>query len=507
MKRNWTTRTSLLMVGMILLLINLIGVNLFFRLDLTDDDVYSLSDASIDIVKKLDDPVTFKVFFTKDLRPPFSSNLRFLQDKLEDYRAYGGQKIQYDIVDPGDDDVLRKEANRFGIPPVQIQVVENDNMQIKNAFMGMAIEYGGKREVIPVIQDLSSLEYDITSSIQKLTRTRTPVVGFLSGQGEPAPAKDMKGLNQALQRNYEVHTVTLKDDALSESPDVLMVVAPTDSLPLALLKSIDSYIMTGGKAAFLLNRVTTDLRQGRATVNTTGLDGLLANYGIRIAPDLVMDRQSSSISVQRNMGGFMINQAIDYPFFPIVRRFNPDNQMVNRLREVVLYFASTIDTTATLPKGVRLEPLLTSSNQSTIQKGYFSIRPMPAQAPFSGGPYVLAAAYSGTFPSHYAAGKVSAETRIVALGDGDFINSTLLGQDIPGNDHLAQNMVDWLGQDEALLSIRGKSIEPRSLETVSDGLRPIIKYINILGPSLLVLIFGLFRWRSRKRRQFIMTHS
>ncbi len=507
MKRNWTTRTSLFMVGMILLLINLIGINLFFRLDLTDDAVYSLSDASIEMVRNLDDPVTFKVFFTKDLRPPFSSNLRFLQDKLEDYRAYGGQNIQYEILDPGDDEALRKEAGRFGIPPVQIQVVENDNVQIKNAFMGMAIEYAGKREVIPVIQDIASLEYDITVAVQKLTRSRTPVVGFLTGHGEPDPAEDMQGLNHGLQRNYEVHSVSLKDSTLSEEPDVLMVVAPTDSLPPALLKAIDGYIMGGGKAGFLLNRVATDLRKGQAHPSTTGLEDFLAHYGVHISPDLVMDRQSSSISVQRNMGGFLINQAIDYPFFPIIRNFNQDNQMVNRLREVVLYFASTIDTTAGLPSGVHFQPLLTSSEQSSVQKGYFSVQPMPLQAPLEGGPYVLAGAYSGTFPSVYHPGVVSAETRLVAVGDGDFINSTLLGQDIPGNDRLAQNIVDWLGQDEALLTIRSKSIEPRALEPVSESVRPLIKYFNILGPALLVLLFGLFRWRSKKNRQIILSHS
>ena len=164
MQRNWTTRTTLLLVGLILVVLNLIGLNVFFRIDLTDDRVYSLSEASIETVRSLEDPVTVRVFFTADLPAPYSSYRRFLRDKLDEYRAYGGNKFQYEFLDPGSDESLQQEAARYNIPPVQVQVIENDNLQIKNAYMGLVVEYAGKRETIPVIEDLSTLEYDLTSS-------------------------------------------------------------------------------------------------------------------------------------------------------------------------------------------------------------------------------------------------------------------------------------------------------------------------------------------------------
>ena len=70
MKRDWTSRSFILLLGLILVVINLIGLNLFIRTDLTDDGVYSLSDASIDLVEGLDDPVTVTAFFTADLPAP-----------------------------------------------------------------------------------------------------------------------------------------------------------------------------------------------------------------------------------------------------------------------------------------------------------------------------------------------------------------------------------------------------------------------------------------------------
>lgn len=506
MKKDWHSRLALLLIGSILVVLNLIGLNLFGRLDLTDDKVYSLSRASIDMVENLEDPVTLTAFFTDDLPAPYGSNRRFLQDKLEDYRAYGGPNIQYKFVDPSGDENSEAEATRLGIPPVQIQVVESDNLQLKNAHMGLAIQYGADREVIPVVQDLSTLEYDITSAIRKLTRERLPVVGFLSGHGELQPAQAMRTLHDQLGRNYERQIVTIDDSltALSTVPDVLVITAPTDSFPPDHLKAINTYLMNGGRAAIFLNRVIANLQAGQAFPLNTGLEGLLASYGIQVSANLVMDQQSSAVTVQRQQGLFNIAQQIEYPFFPIATNFNSDNMMVNRLSNVMFYFVSTIDTTETLPDQLRFEPLISSSARSQIQEGLFMIQPgLPGQDNLSGGPYIMAAAYSGSLPSAYD-NTSSTDTRLVVAADGDFINESLLGA-IPGNIELGLNVIDWLVQDEALLTIRSKKTEPRTLGEISDTARPWIKYANMFGPALLVILFGLVRWRQRKSRQIILS--
>ena len=365
MKRDWTSRSTILIFALILIVLNLIGLNLFGRIDLTDDGVYSLSDASKDLVGNLDDPVTVTAFFTSDLPAPYSSNRRFLKDKLDDYRAYGGRNFQYRFVDPRDDEELRQEATRFQIPPVQIQVIESDNVLLKNAYMGLAIQYGGKRESIPVVQDLSTLEYDITSALRRLTRTETPRIGFLSGHGEPDPAQDMQTLHRNLSRNYTVEVISVTNGKIENPPAAMLVVAPTDTIPSEDLRAIDDYIMNGGRVGFLLNRVTADLQSGQASLLTTGLEDMLAGYGVGLGDDLIMDRQSSVVTVQRRQGFFNIQQQVPYPFFPISTSFNPDNRMVNRLRDLMFYFASTVDTSLTLPDGVERELLVFSSSRST----------------------------------------------------------------------------------------------------------------------------------------------
>ena len=125
-------------------------------------------------------------------------------------------------------------------------------------------------------------------------------------------------------------------------------------------------------------------------------------------------------------------------------------------------------------------------------------------ANLSGGPYVLAAAYQGTFPSAYGQGE-SAPTRMVAAGDGDFLNASLIGRQAASqNVQFVMNAVDWMAQDEGLLRIRAKTVEPRPLQEVSDAVRPWIKYANMIGPALLVIIAGLIRWRWRAGRTIVM---
>ncbi|MEM1093378.1 MAG: GldG family protein [Bacteroidota bacterium] len=504
MKRDWTSRTMLLIVGGILVVLNLIAVNLFVRADLTDDGVYSLSDASIRLVENLDDPVTLKAFFTDDLPAPYSSNRRFLKDKLDDYRAYGGDFIQYEFVDPVSDEAMQEEAARFQIPPVQVQTVENDEVSVKNAYMGLGISYGGEREVIPVVQNMETLEYDITSAIKKLTRDRLPVVGFLSGHGEPSLAQDLSTVQQVLSRTYDVQNVTVNaTGALSVSPDVLVVMAPTDSLPQADLRAIDDYIMGGGRVGFFLNRVNANLQMGQASAFGTGLEPVLESYGIRINEDLVADEQSSAVSVQNNQGGFRFVQRIDYPLLPIATNFSPDNIAVSRLREALFYFASTIDTSLVVD-GVTVEPLIASSERSSTQEGFFMIQPQMLQGPFVGGPFVMAAAYDGSFPSAFELGRSSVDTRLVAVGDGDWLNQSILGQLPPSNLQLALNLIDYLAQDDDLLTIRSKSIAPRQLDFVEESARPWIKYAMMLFPTLLVVAFGLVRWRVRQAQAKIM---
>lgn len=504
MKRNWTTRASLFLVAAILVVLNLISVNWFGRLDLTDDKAFSLAPASINMVQKLKDPVTIKVWFTDNLPAPYASNRRFLRDKLNEYCAYGGRKFQYQFSDTASE-ADKKAAEEAGIAPVQVQLVENDNLQVKSAYMGLTVEFGGKKEVLPVVQDLAGLEYELTSAIRKLTVPNLPKIGFLTGHGEPTPDQALRFWKAGLEKSYTTTEVRVDSTGqLSEKPDVLMIVAPRDSLKTAELAAIDDFIMGGGNVGFLLNAVDADIQSGIGVANRSGLVGLVRSYGVALQTNLVEDRQSAPITAQN--GPFTVQ--IPYQFLPIATKFG-EHTAVKGLREMLMPFVSSIDLAKT-PQGIRATPLVYSSLHSHALTKNFMVRPDPKVTPnpnLSGGPYVLAAAFEGAFPSPYIPGKTSRLTRILVVGDGDFINENIVGQPPEDNLVFALNSLDWLLQDEALASIRGKSIEPRTLDPVQDGAKSWIKWFVILFPPLLVIVFGLFRWRMRKNVRMVVTET
>ncbi|MEA2059436.1 MAG: Gldg family protein [Thermodesulfobacteriota bacterium] len=160
----------------VIVLINIAGVTLFFRADLTENKIYSLSKASRDVVKTLSEPLSIKIFFTRDLPAPHNNTERYLHDLMAEYAAVSGRLFNYQFYDvtpkesglTGQTDVNRQLARDYGISPVQIRIIENDEMKFKQAYMGLVIIHGDMVEKIPAITSTGGLEYQLTTAIQKL---------------------------------------------------------------------------------------------------------------------------------------------------------------------------------------------------------------------------------------------------------------------------------------------------------------------------------------------------
>ncbi|MBE9543327.1 MAG: GldG family protein [Proteobacteria bacterium] len=160
----------------IVVLVNVAGITLFFRADLTANRIYSISDASKRVVATLSEPLTIKVFFTKDLPPPYNNIQRYLHDLFAEYAISGNKFFNYRFYDvsaaEGElTDKARenqKIANNYGIHPIQIQVVDKDEVKFQRAYMGLALIHGDLIEQFPTITSTEGLEYKLTTAIQKM---------------------------------------------------------------------------------------------------------------------------------------------------------------------------------------------------------------------------------------------------------------------------------------------------------------------------------------------------
>ena len=238
-KRNQAIIRALLVLG-ILIVVNVISVRLFERLDLTKQKVYTLSEASKKLVRSFDDRVTVRAYFTEDLPPPYNDNRREVLDILNEYKAYAGGNLQYEFINP-EGEKGEQEAQQQGIPPVDVQVMKEDKFEVKRAYLGLVMMYEDKKETLPVIQNLGSLEYDISSALKRLTTRQKKRIGYTLGHDE-TDLSSMKQAYQTLSAQYELTPVNLTGGATVPTDlAALLVIAPQKKINDSSKFQVDQY--------------------------------------------------------------------------------------------------------------------------------------------------------------------------------------------------------------------------------------------------------------------------
>ncbi len=481
-----------------LVLLNLISRNWFFRLDLTDNQRYSLSESSRSVVQKVDDLFTMKVYFSDNLPGEYGNNRRYLQDILEEYAAYSDGNIRFEFFKPETDKDLEEEAQKSGIQPVQLQVVENDKLEIKRVFMGMVFLYEDQREVIPVIQTTTGLEYEITTRIKKLVDTHKDVIGITSLRGDEVKTEN---ITMALRQRFRVMPVNL-EDAVSNDISVLLVSGTADTLVGETRKNLDDFIQRGGNLFITQSGVETDIQTQQATAIESDLIGFLRKYGLNVQPNLVMDKNCGRVNVMQNMGFIRMNVPMEYPFLPIIRSFNKDEPVVSGLEQIQLLFPSEIEIDSLAShQNAMVTPLFTTSDRSGIMANSFNLNPDPKNNPnlrmlTEKGKTLAARAEV----HHNDSGLLS---QIILVADMNFFIDE--GGGASGENQIfTMNAVDYLTGDRELISLRSREITSRPLAELEDDTRSKWKWLNIVLPSLLIIGFGFFRMKKEAKRAKIL---
>lgn len=160
----------------VVILVNIVGASLFFRIDLTANKMFSISDISKEAVSSLTEPMTIHVFFTDDLPAPHNTTKRHLQDLLKEYEIAANKKYFHynfhDISAAAEESEASKKnkemAESYGISPVQIRLIEQDEMKAQNVYMGLVIIHGDLIEKIPTMTDVDMIEYTLTTLMKKM---------------------------------------------------------------------------------------------------------------------------------------------------------------------------------------------------------------------------------------------------------------------------------------------------------------------------------------------------
>ncbi|NNE28422.1 MAG: GldG family protein, partial [Saprospiraceae bacterium] len=192
---------SLILLAGILLLVNLLSRQFFFRLDLTKDKQFTLSKASVDILENLEDPVFVKAYFTEV--EGFEKVREDFRDLLVEYSTRSKGMVDFEFINPNESPESEQIAQQDGIQPILVQVRKADQSTQQRAYLGAVLEMGEQVERIPLVQPGSAMEYDLTTSIKKISVLDKPSVGFISGYGTAGQEQ----LAQAIQQLSILYTV------------------------------------------------------------------------------------------------------------------------------------------------------------------------------------------------------------------------------------------------------------------------------------------------------------
>lgn len=553
--------TQLFVAIISIIIISYISSVVYWRIDLTSEKRFTLSNVTKNTLKELNDVVYIKIYLDGDMPIGFQRMQKSLKETLDEFRVISKENIQYEFINPSEStnqkvrDALYKDLFSKGLSPTNIQVrdKEGGNTQ-KIIYPGAIITYKGKEIAVNLLHNnpalsgdeninlsIQNFEFNFIDAIIKLSTEKLPKLAFLLGHDE-LDQYETGDIDKSLSEYYDTYRVEINGDITALDPyKVVIIAGPKKPLPEADKLVIDQFIMKGGKVLWFIDPVTVNvdsLSKGETTlafVNQHNLDDQLFRYGVRLYPSLIQDIQCAYIPVNTSLPGqqpkFVSAPWVYYPLLSALAK-SPISRNLNMVKA---QFISPIDTVGGDGKLKKTVILTTSPYSRTLNVPLLvslsEIDRSPLQREFNRSNIPVAMLVEGTFESafnnrplsKYNHGKSfefrasSTFNRMIVVSDADIIRNEVraaadgayispLGFDrytkqTFGNKDLVMNMIKYLDDDIGLMSLRTRDFKLRMLDK-----KRIIEYrfawqmFNILVPSALLIIGGLVWLFIRKRK-------
>ncbi|MDQ7004440.1 MAG: GldG family protein [Ghiorsea sp.] len=507
-RKAWITLSFIMVISVLLFAV---AQGSHIRSDWSDNQTSSLSTSTQQVLAALDEPIQIKAYFTSGLPQPYGQLRQFIEDKLMSYRDAAKGNLGFEMINPEDDANVQASLQALQVPKVQVQVIEDDRAQVRQAYLAIVIEYLDKQEIIPVVQTDAGFEYLLTRKIKKLTGKGKQTIALATGFGAKG-VDELQTLQQLLHDDYDVIDVDLMTQSVPKHVKALIVDGVDKKPSQSFRYHLDQFRMTGGGVLVLASNAEPMLQAGfvMQPVDNYANDWLFSDLGVSVEPGLVMDQQASRITVNQQQGGFAFRSVVDFPFIPNVVNINHQHVVSQGLEALSMPFSAPL---LWRDEGEGRATLLTSSEWTAVQSGPpFDVNPLLSMRErFQGvqqAPQALMLVQEGQMTSAFDATKSdSTEAKHSnSITDGRLIvsgSSALLDDEfIDGvNTVLILNMLDWLSGDEALIELRSKGVTQRPLEPLTKQERTFFKVVWVLALPVLLLVLAGWRWLALRKRR------
>lgn len=491
-KQFWISSGSgAILVIAILIMINVISHFAHVRLDLSQGRIYSITPASLRIVRALPDPVLLEVFYSRELPPQILATKGYLQDFLKEYASRSQGKLRLRFVEVGDDLASRQEAVNNGISQVLFDIVSREKYEQRKGFLGLTIRYQDKKDSIGFVQGIQNLEYDLTSRIKTISAKAKPVLGFVSSYRSLTLSRLDPGIQETLGARYELRDVDLSSkEGIPLGMSALFFLGPQGKVSSHDLAVLDNYLRSGRSLCLAIDRKRILPGAYLASDLDTGMNAFLGSNGLTIPSTLVLDPQSMPIQVFQQQGSFTFANVVQYPPVLLVKDLDKSHPVTQGLDSLVLPFASPVWVSSQTAAAI----LARSSNQSwAVPPGRGAQRLYPFQIdprkPDD---------WKGPFP--LAVMIQQGQERLAVIGTSKFAGTPEFKSPEP-NQVFFMNLADWLSQDIDLIAIRSKAVTFRPLKEVSAVSKKLIRYTDLFLPPGMAILIGLLRLDFRRKRR------
>lgn len=541
--------------------IYLLSLFVYYRFDLTTEKRFTLTPATREMLKNLDDVVYIRVYLEGELPAGIKRLRNATLDMLYEFRSYAKEGLEFEFIDPmegtpEEQQAIAKQLAEEGLEPIRL-IENSDGYSEKPLFPGAIINYKGRKMPVMLLQDqpnvgpqedlnnsIALLEYNFMNALQKTLHNIRPHIGFVAGHGE-LPEPEIFDMMQYLKKYYPVDIINLPEQ-LYISPQKyasIIVAKPTKPFDDKDKFKIDQYVMNGGRVLWLVEQLSADLdslnRKGGSFIAidyNLNLDDLLFKYGARINSNLVEDLQCTKIPLTIGREGQLQN--FSWVYSPVITEHNDLHPVSKNLDAVLLQFAGSIDTIKTVKDSIQKTILLRTSDYSRtvaapVEVNVNSVRQPPNPEAFKGGNKPVAVALEGQFPSLFKnrldpatlamldtlEGMThldqSKPTKMILISDGDIIRNDydpVRGHTSPlgyykytgetfDNKNFLINCIEWLNDENGLIAARSKEVKLRLLDTTRiKAEKGFWQTLNMVLPLALVAIFGgIYTWWRRKK--------
>jgi ABC-2 type transport system permease protein len=529
-----------------------------FRIDLTSEKRYSLSEISKETIRNFKEPINIEIYLTGNLPAGMNDFRKSIIEKIEDFNSYSPNRIFYhefdiyEISNEKERDEIINNLIESGIQPVNLEHKTTEGLSTRQIFPGAIIQSGERAITLNLLrnnpnlsgeenlgQSTELLEFEILRALKYLQQNNKKKVAFLKGHGE-ANENETGDIRYYLRSNYEVEEIYSDDLLNKDDIEVLVIADPHEKFSEKDKLAIDQYIMSGGKTIWCVDPVyasVDSLSKGYSTIafeRDLNLRDQLFRYGVRLNSDLVQDAFCMQYPVNTAPPG-QPTKFMPAPFyFSPLAVPNQGSPVSRNLNNIFLEFPGSLDIVG--EEGViKSQVLLTTSpygrNVTTpVEVSLLSATTPPDKRFFNKPNIPIGVLSEGKFESVFQnrmtkqlgidesdLKKTCEDSKMIVIADGGIIKNKVrirngrnqilpLGYDqfsgqTFGNRDFIINCIDYLADDIGIMELRSRTLKLRILDKVKireDKIKWQI--LNVVIPIIIIIIAGMVYNLLRKRK-------